>query len=57
MEEVGVIGIIVADLAIVNIAKLVAPKLEIHISTQLSTFNSETINLLEEVGASRVVLG
>lgn len=57
LQKVGVKGIIVADFAIIKIAKEVASKLEIHISTQLSSLNSEAINFYEQIGATRVVLG
>ncbi len=56
LDEAGVIGVIVADLGMISIIKEVAPSLEIHVSTQLSTMNSETVNFLESLGATRVVL-
>lgn len=56
LENCGVTGVIISDLGIIDIAKSVTKKLEIHVSTQLSSMNSETISLLENKGASRVVL-
>jgi putative protease len=56
LEEAGVTGVIVADLMIIEAAERVAPKLEIHISTQQSIINYETIKFYEEIGAHRVVL-
>ena len=56
LENIGVSAIIVSDLGLVDLANQVKKNIEIHISTQLSTMNSETIKLLEEKGASRVVL-
>ena len=56
LENIGVSAIIVSDLGLVDLANEVRKSIEIHISTQLSTMNSETIKLLEEKGASRVVL-
>ncbi len=56
LEKAGVSAIIVSDLGLVDLANEVKKNIEIHISTQLSTMNSETIKLLEEKGASRVVL-
>lgn len=57
LESFGVHAIIVADLYIASVARKVAPKLEIHYSTQLSTLNHEAVKLLEKIGASRVVIG
>lgn len=56
LENIGVTGIIVSDLGLIDLANQVKKNLEIHISTQLSTMNSETIELLQTKGASRVVL-
>ena len=57
LENIGADGIIVSSLAIMKLAKLVAPKLERHVSTQLSIVNSDSINLVKLYGADRVVLG
>lgn len=56
LEKIGVTGIIVSDLGLIDLANEVRKNLEVHISTQLSTMNSETIKFLKEKGASRVVL-
>jgi len=56
LDNAGVTGIIVSDFGLIDLANEVKTNLEIHISTQLSTMNSETINLLKSKGASRVVL-
>lgn len=56
LEDAGVTGIIVSDLGLIDLANQVKSKLEIHISTQLSTMNSEAIKLLESKGITRVVL-
>ena len=56
LDKVGVTGIIVSDLGLIDLANEVKTNLEIHISTQLSTMNSEAIKLLQSKGASRVVL-
>ncbi len=56
LDKIGVTGLIVADLAIANIIKEVSKNLEIHISTQLSTINSETVKFLEDYGVDRIVL-
>ena len=56
LEYIGVDGIIVSSLGLVQIAKQAAPKLECHISTQLSTCSSGAVNTLKLWGADRVVL-
>jgi len=56
LEEIGVNGIIVSSLAILTIAKKVAPKLECRISTQLSVCNSEAVEQLSLYNADMVVL-
>lgn len=56
LDKSGVTGVIVSDLGLIDLAKKANTNLEIHISTQLSTMNSEAINLLKNKGACRVVL-
>ncbi len=57
LEEFGVTAIIVASPAIMRIAKEVAPKLEVHCSTQMSITNVETAKfLVDEFHLDRVVL-
>ena len=56
LENIGVNGIILSDLGLIDLANEVKTKIELHISTQLSTMNTESIKLLESKGASRVVL-
>lgn len=56
LEKAGVTGVIASDLAIIDTVRENNPNLELHISTQLSTMNSEAINLLKDKGACRVVL-
>lgn len=57
LEAIGVDAIIVASIGIFRVCKQVAPKLECHLSTQLSTLNSDAVSLLKDLGAERVVLG
>lgn len=52
----GVDGFIIADLGVMRMAKRHAPEVPIHVSTQLGVVNSETANMLYELGAKRVVL-
>lgn len=57
LELYGVTAIIVASPAIMKLAKEVAPKLEVHCSTQMSIMNAESAKfLVEEFHLDRVVL-
>ena len=56
LESVGVHAIICASLTIARTAKRVAPKLEVHLSTQHSTTNSKAIEYWKSEGIDRVVL-
>ena len=57
LDEIGVAAIIVADPYIMSIAKRLNLKLEVHVSTQLSTLNLESIEFFKDMGMDRVVLG
>lgn len=57
LEKFGVDAIIVSSMAVVQIAKKVAPSIECHISTQNSCLNSDAVEVLKGLGADRVVLG
>lgn len=54
--EAGVDAFIIADLGVLDIAKRVAPNVDVHISTQTGVVNYETARSLHNMGASRVVL-
>jgi putative protease len=56
LQEVGITAIIVADPAIIETCRRVAPKLEIHLSTQQSTMNWQAVQFWKEDGVHRVVL-
>ena len=57
LEDCGVTAIIVATLSVMKLAKEVAPKLEVHASTQLSITNHESALFLHEnYGIDRAVL-
>lgn len=56
LEKVGIAAIIAADPAIVEVAMKVAPKLEVHLSTQQSTMNWQAVQFWKEEGLPRVVL-
>ena len=56
LDSLAVDAIIVSSPAIIKICKMVAPKLECHVSTQYSSCNSSTCNFFKKQGADRVVL-
>ncbi|MBU9720660.1 MULTISPECIES: peptidase U32 family protein [Bacillaceae] len=56
LERVGIWGIIVADPLIIETCKSVAPKLEVHLSTQQSLSNWQAVKFWKDEGLERVVL-
>ena len=56
LQDAGVRGIIVADPYIIERCKTVAPKVEVHISTQQSISNYKEVRYWESEGVHRVVL-
>ncbi|MCD1258283.1 U32 family peptidase [Paenibacillus athensensis] len=56
LQEVGIAAIIAADPVIMQTARRVAPKLEVHLSTQQSTMNWQAVQFWKEQGIERVVL-
>ena len=56
LEKTGATAIIVADPLIIETCKQVAPKLEIHLSTQQSLSNTKAVQYWKEEGLDRVVL-
>lgn len=56
IAEAGADAIIVQDPAVVKLAKRIAPKLDVHGSTQMSITSAEGIALAQSLGVSRVVL-
>lgn len=56
LDEIGVDAVIVADPAIVQLGREVAPDLELHISTQTSITNWKAIQFWAREGIRRVVL-
>lgn len=56
LEDAGVTGIIVADPLIIETCRKVAPKLEVHLSTQQSLSNWKAVQFWKEEGLERVVL-
>jgi len=56
LYEIGVDAVIIADPAIIEVCAMAAPGLEIHLSTQASTTNWQTLKFWAEEGVKRVVL-
>ena len=56
LQEAGPDALIIADLGVLALAKRFAPKLRLHVSTQLGVVNSATANVLYAMGADTVVL-
>ncbi|MFV2046754.1 U32 family peptidase [Metabacillus litoralis] len=56
LQGAGVTGIIVADPLIIETCRRVAPKLEVHLSTQQSLSNWKAVQFWKEEGLERVVL-
>ncbi len=56
LEYAGVDGVIISDPGIIYLAKKVAPKLCLHLSTQANTTNKYAVRFWQEQGVSRIVL-
>lgn len=56
LQETGITGIIVADPLIIETCRRVAPKVEVHLSTQQSLSNWKAVEFWKEAGMDRVVL-
>jgi len=57
LEKCGVDAIIVSDPLVINIVKENKINIPIHISTQYSSVNYETVKFFKSLGVERVVLG
>ncbi len=56
LETIGADAAIISDPGIVYLAKKVAPRLTIHLSTQANTTNKYAVKFWKEQGVSRVIL-
>jgi len=56
LQQMGVDGLIVQDLAIWQLAKTHFPALELHASTQMTVHNAAGVQMLEKMGFTRAVL-
>ena len=55
--EAGVDALIVQDIGATQIARRIAPQLDLHGSTQMSVTSAQGAELCQQLGCSRVVLG
>lgn len=49
-------GILISDPGVMSVVKRYLPEIDIHISTQANTLNSEAVKFWQDIGATRVVL-
>lgn len=56
LRDIGIAAVIISDPALIAIAATEAPGLEIHLSTQASATNYETLEFWKQFGLTRVVL-
>ena len=56
LDAIGVDGIIVSDIIVMQLWKKLQLHLELHISTQASTINYEAVKFYQSLGAKRIVL-
>lgn len=56
LDEIGVDAFIVSDVIVMQLMKDLNIKAELHVSTQASSLNYETVNFYKDLGATRVVL-
>ncbi len=57
LDRIGVDALIIESFAMIELMKKEAPHVEIHISTQASSLNSNTVMTYKRWGVNRVVLG
>lgn len=56
LQDCGADAVLLSDPGVLRLCRQVAPKLNIHISTQANTLNAQAAAFWQEAGASRVVL-
>lgn len=56
LQEIGADGAIISDPGAIYLAKEVAPKLSLHLSTQANTTNKYSVKFWQKEGVERVVL-
>ena len=55
--EAGIDAVIVSDAGLISLIRKQSKKLQIHLSTQANTLNSEAVKFWHSQGVSRIVLG
>lgn len=56
LQDIDADGAIISDLGVFQLARDVAPRLPLHVSTQASAANWRTVQAWKDLGAARVVL-
>lgn len=56
LQEMGLDAVIISDPGVLRLVRRVAPKLQIHLSTQANTTNAEAVQFWMEQGVRRLVL-
>lgn len=56
LDDIKVDAVIVASLHIAKVARQISQRMEVHLSTQQSSANVETLNFYQQLGIDRVVL-
>jgi U32 family peptidase len=56
IAEIKPDAIIISDPGIINLARKIAPKTKIHLSTQANTTNSEAVKFWQKQGVKRIIL-
>ncbi|PKM64529.1 MAG: collagenase-like protease [Firmicutes bacterium HGW-Firmicutes-20] len=56
LDQIGVDAVIVASLYIAQVARQISQRMEVHLSTQQSSANIETLDFYKAMGVDRVVL-
>ena len=56
LDKIGVDALIVSDVVVMQMMKDLGLKCELHVSTQASTLNYETVKFYQSLGAKRVVM-
>lgn len=56
LQNSGVDAVLITDVGLISVCKEVAPKLNIHLSTQANTLNKYSVKFWGEMGVERVVV-
>jgi len=56
LQEIGADAVLISDPGVFALARSVAPRLPVHISTQANTLNARSAAFWQQLGASRIVL-